>query len=46
MPYMLLHIKVADYAKWKPAFDGNSANRRASGSQGGQLFRSAMIPMN
>jgi hypothetical protein len=32
---------VADYAGWKLVFDANGANRQASGSRGGQVFRSA-----
>jgi len=40
---MVTH-KVADYARWKPIFDADGANRQAGGSQGGQLFRSADDP--
>jgi heme-degrading monooxygenase HmoA len=35
---------VADYARWKLVFDADGANRQASGSKGGQVFRSADDP--
>jgi hypothetical protein len=41
MPYLLVRHRVADYAKWKPAFDADAPNREASGSKGGSLFRDA-----
>jgi quinol monooxygenase YgiN len=41
MPFILVHHKVADYATWKPFFDQHAATRKASGCQGGQLFRTA-----
>ncbi len=44
MPYVLIRHKVTDYNKWKPVFDEHAATRRASGSQGGHLFRSADDP--
>lgn len=44
MPYVIYKIKVADYARWKPIFDADGANRQAGGSKGGQLFRSADDP--
>jgi hypothetical protein len=44
MSYIIVKHKVADYAKWKPIFDANGANRQAGGSKGGQLFRSADDP--
>ncbi|MFQ5799045.1 MAG: cyclase [Bacteroidota bacterium] len=44
MPYILVRHKVADYAKWKPVFDEHGAARKASGSKGGHLFRSADNP--
>jgi len=40
---MVTH-KVADYARWKPIFDADGANRQAAGSKGGQLLRSADDP--
>jgi heme-degrading monooxygenase HmoA len=43
MPYILVRHKVKDYAKWKPVFDGHTF-RKTSGSQGGQLFRTAGDP--
>jgi len=42
--YVIVKHKVADYARWKPIFDADGANRQAGGSKGGQLFRSADDP--
>lgn len=39
MPYLLVRHRVADFARWKPGFDGHGAVRRASGSKGGLLLR-------
>jgi len=44
MPYVLIRHKVADYAKWKRAFDAHGATRKTNGSKGGRLFRSADDP--
>ena len=44
MPYLLIRHKVADYAKWKRAFDAHGATRRSGGSKGGRLFRNAKNP--
>lgn len=44
MPYLLIRHKVADYARWKAAFDAHSVTRQANGSRGGQLFRNASDP--
>ncbi len=44
MSYMLVILKVEDYAKWKPVFDGHAATRKAGGSKGGHVFRSANDP--
>lgn len=44
MPYALVRHKVEDYARWKPVFDEDAANREASGSRGGYLFRNADDP--
>lgn len=41
---MLVRLKVEDYARWKPGFDGHSATRKAHGSKGGHVFRSADDP--
>ena len=41
MPYSLVRLKIADYAKFKPVFDQVSAIRKAHGSKGGTLFREA-----
>jgi hypothetical protein len=44
MSYVMVTQKVADYARWKPIFDADGANRQAAGSKGGQLLRSADDP--
>jgi heme-degrading monooxygenase HmoA len=44
MSYVMFIQKVADYARWKPIFDADGANREIAGSQGGQLLRSADDP--
>ena len=44
MPYVLIRHKVADYPRWKRAFDGHGRARKSGGSRGGQLFRSAARP--
>jgi heme-degrading monooxygenase HmoA len=44
MPYLFIRHKVADYAKWKSAFDEHGATRQTNGSRGGQLFRNANDP--
>lgn len=44
MPYLIVRHKVKDYAKWQSAFDEHGATRKANGSKGGRLFRSAADP--
>jgi heme-degrading monooxygenase HmoA len=44
MPYVLIRHRVADYSKWKRAFDAHGSARRSGGSKGGRLFRSAVRP--
>jgi heme-degrading monooxygenase HmoA len=44
MPYILIRHKVADYQRWKPAFDAHGATRKAGGSKGARLLRSAEDP--
>jgi heme-degrading monooxygenase HmoA len=44
MSYVMVTHKVADYARWKPIFDADDANREIAGSKGGQLLRSADDP--
>jgi heme-degrading monooxygenase HmoA len=39
MSYVLVKIKVEDYAKWKTAFDERKAKREESGSKEAHLFR-------
>ncbi len=44
MSYVLIKHTVADYARWKPIFDADGANRQVAGSKGGHVFRSADDP--
>ena len=44
MSYILVNLRVKDYAKWRPFFDGMAANRKANGSRGGHLMRSKDNP--
>ena len=44
MPYLLVRHKVDDYARWRPIYDEHGATRKASGSAGGRVFRSATDP--
>ena len=44
MPYMMVHHKVRDFAKWKPLFDRHESTRKVSGSKSAQLFQNAEDP--
>lgn len=44
MLYVIVRHKVENYEKWKKFFDKNASVRKASGSQGGQVFRSKDNP--
>jgi hypothetical protein len=44
LSYVIVKHTVGDYARWKTIFDADSANRQATGSKGGQIFRSADDP--
>ncbi len=44
MPAMLIRHTVADFAAWKPRFDAHGITRRANGSRGGRVYRSADDP--
>jgi heme-degrading monooxygenase HmoA len=44
MQYALVRHKVADYDKWKPAFDEHAAARKANGMSGHQLWRNLDDP--
>ncbi len=44
MAHLLVHHKVADFAKWKPYFDRDDARRRAAGGGNAQVFRDADDP--
>jgi heme-degrading monooxygenase HmoA len=46
MSHFLVMHTVEDYKKWKVAFDGDAANRKAGGGKGGTLFRNADNPNN
>ncbi|MBI3107209.1 MAG: cyclase [Candidatus Rokubacteria bacterium] len=42
--YLLIRHKVANYRKWNRVFSDSRQMRKASGSKGGDLFRSAHEP--
>jgi heme-degrading monooxygenase HmoA len=44
MPYLLVQLKVQDFARWKAVFDEHGSMRGASGSKGGHVFQSADDP--
>jgi len=44
MPYVLVGIKVEDYAKWKSVFDEYGPARKSNGSKGAQIFLNADEP--
>lgn len=44
MAHILVRHKVKDFATWKSVFDEHGALRKASGSKGGYVFRSADDP--
>ena len=41
---LLIHLRVADYAKWKPVFDERQASRAEHGGTRHWLYRSADDP--
>ena len=44
MAYLIVRHTVEDYGKWKPVFDQHGSVRKAAGSKGVQLLRSADNP--
>jgi hypothetical protein len=42
--HMLIRHKVADFAKWKPAYDAHSSARQKAGLKEEHLFRNAEDP--
>ncbi|HEY7031445.1 MAG TPA: antibiotic biosynthesis monooxygenase [Thermomicrobiales bacterium] len=44
MPALLIRHRIEDYATWRPVFDADETTRRANGSLGARLFRSADDP--
>ena len=44
MAHILIHHKIEDYSKWKPAFDDHASYRAENGSMGGKVFRNADNP--
>ncbi len=42
--FILSRSKVQDYARFKPSFDEHGATRKAAGSIGARVFRSADNP--
>ena len=41
---LTIHIKVKDYATWRPAYDGHEKNRLSAGITNGRVFRNAQEP--
>jgi hypothetical protein len=41
---MVVHHKVADYAKWRPVFDGDKANQEAAGLTNPHVYQAAGHP--
>ncbi len=41
---LTIHIKVKDYATWRPAYDGQEKNRLSAGVTNGRVFRNAQDP--
>jgi hypothetical protein len=39
-----IHIKVKDYATWRPTYDGHEKSRLSAGVTNGRVFRSAEDP--
>jgi heme-degrading monooxygenase HmoA len=44
MSYLLVRAKFQDYSKFHPVYTQHAASRKASGSKGARLFRSADNP--
>ncbi len=44
MIHVLIHHKVADYGRWKAAFDGHLNTRKSRGELGFRLFQSVEDP--
>ncbi len=44
MTHILVHHKIEDYKKWKPAFEAHASYRAENGSMGGKVFRNANDP--
>jgi len=44
MNYVLIRHKVADFAKWKPVYDGHLSARQKAGLKEEHLFRNADDP--
>jgi hypothetical protein len=39
-----IHLKVKDYATWRPAYDGHEKSRVSAGITNGRVFRNAEDP--
>ena len=44
MPYILIRHKVADFSKWKPAYEGHLPDRQEAGLKELHLLRNADDP--
>jgi hypothetical protein len=41
---LTIHIKVKDYATWRPGYDGHEKSRLSAGITNGRVFRNAQDP--
>ena len=41
---LTIHIKVKDYATWRPGYDGQEKSRLSAGVTNGRVFRNAQDP--
>jgi hypothetical protein len=44
MPYVMVRHKVADFAKWKPAYESHKGARAAAGIKEGHVLRNVDNP--
>ena len=44
MPHVLVRVKVEDYVRWKPVYDGMEGLRKANGASDARVFRNTDDP--
>jgi hypothetical protein len=44
MAFLLCHIKVEDYARWRAAYEAHNELRQSAGSKGSHIFQAASDP--